>query len=188
MAEAYKADWLDREAHWSHVPYFIYGRICYLVFAWNSENPYQAVPRNDQLFRTKHKGFIYERCIFLFLGEKVDAQDYFRTSVTNSKLGDSLLPYPPRIGSSAGKQHMILSDSKTNCRYDSISSENLDPSHDSSVVSAPLLTSTVVSKPGSNQLAKLAADCEMQPPTSTAAPNRRNLLGATATNSPLTPR
>ena len=119
-------------------------------------------------------------------GEKVDAQDYFRTSMSNCKLGDSLLPYPPRIAST-GKQHTILSDSKTNCRYDSISSENLDPSHDSTVVSAPLMTSTVVSKPGPNQLAKAPTDGEV-PPTSTAAPNRRNLLGATATNSPLTPR
>ena len=119
-------------------------------------------------------------------GEKVDAQDYFRISLSNCKLGDSFLPYPPRIAGT-GKQHTILSDSKTNCRYDSISSENLDPSHDSTVASAPLMTSTVVSKPGPNQLAKPSTDNEV-PPTSTAAPNRRNLLGATATNSPLTPR
>ena len=121
-----------------------------------------------------------------FVGEKVDPTDCFRTSLSNSKHGDGSLPYPLRIAST-GKQHMILSDSKTNCRYDTISSENMDPSHDSVVATAPLMTSTVVSKPVPNQKSKTSVDNEA-PPTSTAAPNRRNLLGATATNSPLTPR
>jgi len=81
---------------------------------------------------------------------------------------------------------MILSDSKTNCRYDTMSSENLDPSHDSTVASAPLMTSTVVSKPGLNQMPKAPTDKEAQP-ASTAASNRRNLLGVAVSDSPLTP-
>ena len=82
---------------------------------------------------------------------------------------------------------MILSDSKTNCRYDTMSSENLDPSHDSTVASAPLMTSTVVSKPGLNQMPKAPTDKEAQP-ASTVASNRRNLLGVAVSDSPLTPR
>ena len=77
-----------------------------------------------------------------------------------------------------------------------MSSENLDPSHDVAMTSAPLMTSTVVSKPGQNQMSKSSGDSEMPPPSVTA-PNReqarskvgRNLLGATASsNSPLTPK
>ncbi|XP_065052437.1 cell division cycle protein 27 homolog isoform X2 [Rhopilema esculentum] len=127
------------------------------------------------------------------MGEKVDPQDYFKTSISSTKPGDGI-PYPPKISYGlAAKQHAILSQSRSNCQYDVMSSENLDPSYESSMTSAPLMTSTVVSKPTQNQLSKSSVDNDMAQATTATSREQvrskvgRNLLGAAATNSPLTP-
>ncbi len=108
----------------------------------------------------------------------MDPQDYFKTSSSNIVLpGD----FPNNF------THRTPSDTKGNFHYDSLSSENMDPSHDHS---APLMTSTIVSKPAHNQ--RSSTDTDMPPASSSQDQPRnrigRNLLGATASNSPLTPR
>ena len=123
----------------------------------------------------------------------MDPCDYFKTSNSTFKTSDTAMsPYPPRMPNlTPGKACTVLSDSKTNLHYDSLSSENMDPSHDRS---APLMTSTVLSKPGPNLNSRSSMDSDM--PAQPNGVNRehsrsrvgRNLLGATASNSPLTPR
>ena len=138
--------------------------------------------------------------IFYHIGEKVDPQDFFKTSAAVSKSGK----FPLGGGltsSSASPRTQSCLDSRTKFQKDS-SSENLDPSQSNTLGPLPLTTSTVSKAPQSiwvtnNSHSSFEFDIpshhNKQVSTNSNRPEGRsrvgkNLLGIAATNSPITPR
>lgn len=121
------------------------------------------------------------------IGEKIDPLDYFKTS-SSSKIPQQQQPYPYSFSAPRPELSSLGSISS----YDRSSSENMDPAKH-----APLLTSTVISKPqqdlSSTNGSRNSIDIDMPPPPPVTRMNRgvgkarQRILGTQASDSPLTP-